>query len=144
MTEKDRPLEGRAMPPKSRTLDEAARGFDALNQIVSAVNEAHTLHQGESTKRARLQAYEATEIARIRANSEVLRDYFDKVFTERRLLHRELLERLDLALESGNNEALQTVTRGIVDIARSSPLADLGDLGQIRAALADPDQVWDL
>ncbi len=32
----------------------------------------------------------------------------------------------------------------IVDIAQSSPLADLGDLSQIRKALDDPNQVWDL
>ncbi len=33
---------------------------------------------------------------------------------------------------------------GGVDIARTSPFADLGDLGQIRADLDDPNQVWDL
>jgi hypothetical protein len=55
-----------------------------------------------------------------------------------------LFARLDLALESGQNEALNHVLQGIVDVARSSPLADAGDLDKVRAALDDPNQVWDL
>ena len=51
--------------------------------------------------------------------------------------------RLDRALEEENGEVLHAVVRGIVDIAQSSPLADMGDLSQIRAALDDPDQVWE-
>jgi hypothetical protein len=35
------------------------------------------------------------------------------------------------------------MVRGIVDIAKSSPSPDLGDLGKIRAALDDLDQVWE-
>lgn len=139
----DEPLEGKVVP-KSGKFVNAIDGFEALSLLVNTAREAHGIAQVESTKRARLQAYEATEVARIKAGSEVLRDYFDRVFAERRDLHRELFERLDTALESGNNEALKAVTQGIVDIARSSPLADVGDLGQVRAALDDPDQVWEL
>lgn len=138
-----KPVEGKVVPKSGKVVD-AITGFDALGQIVEAAHEAHNIAQVESTKRARLQAYEATEVARIKAGSELLREYFDRVFAERRELHQELFERLDLALESGNNEALKAVTQGIVDIARSSPLADVGDLGQVRAALDDPDQVWEL
>lgn len=144
MVKKDDPLEGEIIPSKAKVGVGAISGFDALNQIVNAVSDAHAIHQVESTKRTRLQAYEATEVARIKAGSEVLRDYFDKVFTERRQVHQELFARLDQALESGNNAALQSVTQGIVDVARASPLANIGDLGQLRTALDDPDQVWDL
>lgn len=144
MAGKSEPLQGKIIPPKAVDAVGAMRGLDALTQIVNAVSDAHHIHQVESTKRARLQAYEATEVARIKAGSEILRDYFDKVFTERRQVHKDLFERLDQALESGNTEALQAVTQGIVDVARSSPLANVGDLGQIRAALDDPDQIWDL
>lgn len=38
---------------------------------------------------------------------------------------------------------MSTVLTGIVEIARTSPLANMGDLGQIRAALDDPDHVWE-
>ena len=122
----------------------AVDGFAALNQIVEAARECINVHEVESTKRAKLAAYETTEVARIRAAETVLRDYFAQVFAERRNLYEELFARLDQALDKGNGEILHSVVRGIVDIAKSSPLADMGDLGKVRAALDDPNQVWEL
>lgn len=119
-------------------------GLAALNEIVSTARECVEIHAVESTKRARIHAYEETEVARIKAAEAVLKGYFEQVFAERRKNFDELFSRLDQALENGNGEATAVVLRSIVDIARTSPLADLGDLSQIRAALDDPDQVWDL
>ncbi|MFE2627198.1 hypothetical protein ACFXDP_04565 [Streptomyces sp. NPDC059374] len=117
--------------------------FDALSQIVDATRECIHIHEVESSKRARIRAYEAIEVARIRAAEAVLKDYFTQAFAERRNLYEEMFVRLDRALEEENGEVLHAVVRGIVDIAKSSPLADMGDLSQIRAALDDPDQVWE-
>ena len=72
-----------------------------------------------------------------------MRDYFGRVFAERRNLYQELFSKLDRALDEGNGEVLHDVVRGIVDIARNSPLADMGDLSKVRAALDDPDRVWE-
>ncbi|MCV7056481.1 hypothetical protein H7I56_15070 [Mycolicibacterium gilvum] len=119
------------------------QGFDALNQIVNATRECIAVHQVEKTKRARLEVYETTEIARIKAAESVLRDYFAQIFAERRANFEELFTRLDTALEAQDGETINLVVRGIVDIAKSSPLADLGDLGKIREALDDPNQVWE-
>lgn len=128
----------------SKTPLSALDGFNALNQMVSAANECITTHSIEKTKRNRIRAYEALEISRIKAAESVLKSYFEQVFAERRATFDELFIRLDQALEQGNGDVMAAVIRGIVDVARSSPLADLGDLGQIRAALDDPDQVWEL
>ena len=122
----------------------ALQGFNALTQIVDAAKECIAVHEVESSKRARLQAYETTEVARIKAAESVLKDYFAKVFAERRSNFEELFNRLDGALEANDGETVALMVRGIVDIAKTSPLADLGDLSQIRAALDDPDQVWEL
>ena len=129
---------------KAKSATSAADGFTALKQIVDATREAIVVSQTESTKRRRLSTYEATEIARIKSAEEILKRYFEQVFEERRTNFTEMFTRLDQALEQGNGEVVNVVVRGIVDIAKSSPLADLGDLGQIRAALDDPDQVWEL
>lgn len=120
------------------------QGFDALNQIVNAARECITVHQVESTNRAKLQTYETAEVTRIKAAESVLKDYFGQVFAERRSNFEELFNRLDDALEANDGETVNLMVRGIVDIAKSSPLADLGDLSKIRAALDDPDQVWEL
>lgn len=122
----------------------ARDGFTALSQIVEAARECIAISQVESTKRSRIRAYEQTEVARIKAAEAILKGYFEQAFAERRATFEDLFSHLDQALDQGNGELISVVVRGIVDVARSSPLADLGDLSQIRAALDDPDQVWDL
>lgn len=129
---------------KPRGLPTALDGFAALGQIVDAAREFGAIYQTEHTKRAQLAAYEETEVARIKAAESVLKGYFEQVFAERRSNFEELFSRLDTALEDKNSEAVNAVMKGIVDIARTSPLADLGDLSQIRAALDDPNHVFDL
>jgi len=143
MPEKPEVIEGKIVD-KPKTVFAAVDGFAALNQIVEAARECIKIHEVESTKRARLDAYEATEVARIKAGEAVLQGYFEQVFAERRDLYQEMFLRLDQALAAGNGELIAHVVRGIVDIAKDSPLANLGDLGQVRAALDDPDQVWEL
>lgn len=130
--------------PRPNKLPTALDGFAALNQIVDAAREFGAIYQTEHTKRAQLSTYENTEIARIKAAESVLRGYFEQVFAERRSNFQEMFSRLDAALEDKNGEAVNSVLRGIVDIARTSPLADLGDLSQIRAALDDPNHIFDL
>ena len=130
-----------------RSMAEFGASFDPAQVMqlqVEAARECLQVHEVESTKRARFQAYEATEVARIKAAEAFLKNYFDQAFAERRGLYQELFARLDRALDDGNGEILQDVVRGIVDIAQHSPLRDIGDLGQVRAALDDPDQVWEL
>lgn len=130
---------GRAQGPLS-----AFDGFTALGQLVEAARECMQIHEVESTKRAGIRAYKETEVARIKAAEAILKDYFEQVFAERRATFEELFSHLDQALDQGNGEVISVVLRGIVDVARTSPLAELGDLSQIRAALDDPDKVWDL
>jgi hypothetical protein len=112
----------------------------ALGQIIDIAREVGR----ERTARARITAYSEIEINRIKSAEDVLKGYFEKIFAERRSNFEGLFARLDTALEQGDGATVNNVLRGIVDIARSSPLADLGDLGKLRAALDDPDQVWDL
>jgi hypothetical protein len=135
--------EGKVIPAAARVISDRS-GLNALNEIVEAARECFVIHEEKSTKRARLQAYEATEVAKIKAAESILRDYFGQVFAERRSLYEEMFGRLDRAIEQDKPEMVHSVLRGIVDVARDSPLAALGDLSQIRAALDDPKQVWEL
>lgn len=122
----------------------ALDGFTALNQMVSAAQECIRIHATENTKQARIKTYAETEVARIKAAESILKDYVEHAFADRRATFDGLFSRLDQALDQQNGEAINAVLRGIVDVARTSPLADLGDLSQIRSALDDPDQVWEL
>ena len=120
------------------------QGLDALRQVVETARECFIIHEEQSSIRKRFNTYEKTEVARIKAGEAILRDYFAQAFAERRYMVDGLFTRLDEAMERGDGTAVHEVLRGIVDVARTSPLADLGDLSQIRAALDDPDQVWEL
>jgi hypothetical protein len=121
----------------------AADALTALNQLVSATRESIQIHETESTKREKLRAYRETEVARIKASEKILRDYFARVFEERRETHKRLFDGLDRALESGGVAAMQTVVGGIVEVARTSPLAIIGNLGELRHAMDDPNTVFE-
>ncbi|TSD96352.1 hypothetical protein FOV72_11895 [Gordonia rubripertincta] len=146
MNDRTEPLSGEVVSPGSGkvAMPRALDGFAALNQLVDAARECITVHAVENTKQAKISAYETTEVARIKAAEGILRKYFNRAFAERRATTDALFERLDTAIEAGDSQMIGEVVKGVVDIAKSSPLADLGDLSKIRAALDDPDQVWDL
>ena len=121
----------------------ATDAFAALKLLVDATRETIQGVEVESTKREKLRTYREAEVARIQASERVLHDYFDRVFAERRETHQQLFVRLDVALRSGDVAAIQAVVGGIVEIARTSPLANLGNLAELRAAMDDPDTVFE-
>ncbi|WP_230535631.1 hypothetical protein OHB02_19010 [Streptomyces albidoflavus] len=120
-----------------------ADALNAVSQLVSATRESIQIHETEGTKREKLRTYRETEVARIKASEKTLRNYFDLVFEERRETHKRLFDSLDRALEFGDVAAIQTVVGGIVEVARTSPLAMIGNLGELRRAMDDPDTVFE-
>lgn len=150
MSDQTRAHEGTVLPPKAAEGLEAvvekitaADAFSALHQIVEVVRESIQIHQTESTKREKLRTYRETEVARIAASERTLREYFDRVFDERREAHDRLFATLNTALASRDTTAMQTGVGGIVEIARSSPLAGIGDLGELRRAMDDPKTIFE-
>lgn len=117
--------------------------FNALSQIVGAARESFQIHETESTKREKLRTYRETEVARIQACEKTLREYFDRAFEERREQNKGLFEGLDRVLESGDVSAMQTIVGGIVEVARTTPLATIGNLGELRRAMDDPNTVFE-
>ena len=144
MTDSGEVHEGKVLPPRRRSGVTALDGFQALQEIVEGARQCVLVYQEEKSKRARLDAYQRVEVERIRAAESVLKTYFAEVFKERARLYDDMFLRLDTAMEKNDGQAVHDVLRGIVDVARSSPIADLGDLGQIRRALDDPDHEWEL
>jgi hypothetical protein len=142
MTERDEPLVGKIVEQAKNVT--AAEAFSAVKQIVEIAREFVAEHDEQVTKRQQLHTYEVTEVARIKAAETTLRNYFDLVFAERRAIYQELFARMDRALDERNNEVLHSVVIGIVDLAKTSPLAELGDLSKFRAAWDDPNKVHEL
>ena len=122
----------------------ATGGFDALIIVVEAVREYFRLREEERSKRIVIEAYAAIELERIRVAGDVLGAYFAQVFDERASTFDALFARLDRATKAGDSGTVSEALGAIVAIAQRSPLADLGDLTKLRAALDDPDHVWQL
>ena len=136
--------------PKKSTLAWMAgeiTGIDALaalNQLITAARNSVELHETESTKREKLRTYRETEVRRIEASEKMLKQYFDQIFAEREQTHKKLFASLDVAIQSGDTAALQTIVGGIVEVARTSPLAGIGDIAELKRAMEDPNALFDL
>lgn len=125
-----------------RVSDPEAVG--ALTELVGAVRETVQIWATESTKREKLKTYRETEVARIELARDTLRNYFDRIFAERRETNSRLFDSLDLALQSGDVAAMQAVVTGIVEVASTSPLADLCNITELVRAMDDPNAVFEL
>ncbi|SFE51816.1 hypothetical protein [Blastococcus tunisiensis] len=143
MTLAKKPVEGKALSPAESTLP-AIDALGALNSVIDGALGYLRLREEQQTKRATIDAYATVEVARIHEASSFLKQYFEQVFAERSTTIEGLFRHLDVAMTSGDGTATEAALQGIVDLAKSSPLVDLGDLSQIRKAWDDPDHVWEL
>lgn len=122
----------------------AEDALNAVTLIVTAVRDTIALHKTENTKRQQLSTYRETELARIAASERTLRTYFDHFYADRRETNKLMFEQLAAARQAGDVQAMQTCVSGIVELARISPLANVGELSDIRRAIGDPTAVVDL
>ncbi|MCA0146764.1 hypothetical protein [Blastococcus sp. LR1] len=139
---KKQPVTGEVLPasPALPSIDV----LGALNHVVDGTLDYLKVRGEEQTKQQRIDAYATVEVARIQEASALLKGYFEQVFAERSTTIDGLFKHLDDAMASGNDESAGMALQGIVDLAKSSPLAAMGDLTQVRKALDDPDHVWEL
>lgn len=137
----------RAVAKVSQTASGAGSPMEALaalNNVIEAGREYFKLREQHRTTRTQIDAYRSLETDRIRAAERVLTSYFDAAFKERAGNFRELWTRLDTAAEAGNDDTVRVVLSAIVSLAQTSPLNGLADLGAVRAALDDPNMVWEI
>lgn len=142
MTQAKKPLEGTVLGAAGGVP--AVNAFTALTTIVQEGAAYLRLREEERRKRANIDAYAKLETDRIRGAERILKQYFDQVFAERAHTINELFSRLDDATARGDDGSVAGTLSAIVDLARSSPLATMGDLGELRKALDDPEHVWEL
>lgn len=137
-------MKGNDRTPAPGSAFNPTEALAALNNVVEAGREYFRLREQNQKTRAQLDAYRALETERIRAAERALTHYFDEVFKERAGNFRELWTRLDAAAEAGKDDTVRDVLGAIISLAQTSPLSGLADLGAVRAALDDPNMVWEL
>lgn len=98
----------------------------------------------QKTEQARIEADARKEVERVQAVRDVLMDYLDRSFDERRHNFAELFSRLDKALEADNVQAVAATLDAIVKIADSSPFKALRDIQATQKVLKEKSKEWDL
>lgn len=140
-------VSGSVLPPQRGNVPNpptptSAQAFTALGLITTEVVGYLKVRDQERTRRGQITAYRDLEIEKIRVAERMLTGYFERAFAERAQTIDSMFESLDAAIASGDDNVVRSTLAGIVDIAKSSPLAAVGDLSQIRAALDDPKHTW--
>jgi hypothetical protein len=115
-----------------------------LNEVVQAWTEYLKIAEQEKTKRRDIEAWEKVALAEIKAKSDFLVGYLERSFDERAKNFQSLFQIVDQAMLSSDNQQLGLALHSIVELAKSSPFKDLTDLSTVKAALDDPDHVWEL
>jgi len=115
-----------------------------LNDIVQAWSEYQKIAAAEKTKRRDIEAWEKATLAEINAKRDLLMAYLEGSFDERARVFQSLFQGVDQAIASGNNEQLALELNAIVELAKSNPFEQLANLSKVKAALNDPDHVWEL
>jgi hypothetical protein len=127
-----------------RGVEAFASPVQCLSDIVQAWTEYMKIAEEETTKRRKIKAWEKTTLAEIKAKRDFLIGYLEHSFDERSKNFQSLFQTVDQAMLSGDNQQLGLALHAIVELAKSNPFKDLADLSTVKAALDDPDHVWEL
>jgi hypothetical protein len=119
-----------------KTKPSPDQALDGLKTLFEVIQENHRVTETETTKRAEISAIRDIEIEKIQAQKEVIKDYFEKTFSERDKSFDMMFKALDKGLETGNLEIVANSLHYIVDLAKTSPLKDGPTFAK---ALKDPN-----
>lgn len=98
----------------------------------------------QKTERAKIEAQRIVTIKQIEETKEVFIKYLNKSFDERKDNFINYFNRLDKAIESGNNEQVAMILDGINKLAASSPFKDIMDTAKLQKTLSDPTAELDI
>ncbi len=96
--------------------------LDAIDNIVNHVTTWQTIKQQEETKRREISAKRDVLIENIRAERDAFMEVIQQNYKERAVVYKELFERLDQSISSGNIEIAQLAMSGIVEQIKNNPL----------------------
>ena len=91
-----------------------------LSQLINVFN----TYQQEETSRDIVRTHYQAILEKVRMEQETLLHYYDLKFTERKHTLETFYCLLHQAVESGNNQHLQSALYGILEVIKTDPLAD--------------------
>lgn len=114
-----------------------AQMVEMTNLFINKSAEVAKFCEVQKTKRAQIRAQAEVAIHQIDAIRDVLKDYLERSFDERRKIFDKEFEVVDKCLANGDTQALAVTLNSITALAQSSPFKALADLGTVRKTLAN-------
>lgn len=117
-----------------------AGGLNAAQQSMETLYNAYfnykSVAQVEGTKREAIAAWRDVKLSELSNQREILEHFMKETFKERATVIEGFFEKMDQAIESGNDNLLEKSIMGILTIAKHSPLLQAKDLME---AMRSPD-----
>ena len=117
-----------------------AGGLKAAQQSMETLYGAYfnykSVAQIEGTKREAIAAWRDVKLGELTNQRELLEEFMKETFRERASVIEGFFEKLDQAIETGNESLLDKSIMGIITIAKHSPLLQAKDLMD---AMRNPD-----
>ncbi len=110
-------------------------------EIIKAALEFLREQDANETEREYIRAHRELLVTALNNERDLILDYFDKRFTERRVALEQFFELMHKAVESKNTEELQVALAGVLGILKDNPL---GDLSEFRMNWQNPNYSIDL
>jgi len=120
-------LKSGAKVVKNTSSTQVVSTIDSFVKLIEAYKENHKVTEEQETIRRNIEAQKEVTIEEIRAKKELMLNYFDNIFKERKETYKNFFEMIDKGIETGNMELVQMGTNSIVHIVTASPLKELGD-----------------
>lgn len=127
-----------------RSLKTPSEVASTLKAFSEAATDAVKFCEVQKTKREEIRADRDVRIARLRVQRDIVMDYLERSFDERRFLFDRQFEVVDHALTTGNIEELALSLQSINDLAKSSPFKALADIGNVQRALTQEGSTFDI
>lgn len=127
-----------------RSLKTPSEVASTLKAFSEAATDAVKFCEVQKTKREEKRADRDVRIARLRVQRDIVMDYLERSFDERRFLFERQFEVVDHALTTGNIEELALSLQSINDLAKSSPFKALADIGNVQRALTQEGSTFDI
>lgn len=115
--------------------------METIRALGEAASDAIKFCELQETKREGIRAQRDLMIERIDRTADLIKDYLDKTFDERRYQFDKYFTMIDRAIETGDQNLLALSLQNINQLSASSPFKDLKTIGD---AINNPNTEWDI
>lgn len=101
---------------------------EAFDLLVNSYCDYKKVAEVEGTKRDAIEAWRQVNVGKVQAQTEILKEYLEHTFAERRHTIDGMFAALDMAIQKGDKDLMSTAMSGIVQIVKTSPLQNVEKL----------------